>query len=165
MGKGLQVYSERCIGCRSCEMACSFEKEGQFRPSLSRIGVLISQVDTVCFPVICFQCRDAPCLEACPVGAIERDGDSGVVRVNEGDCTGCGQCVSACSFGSILFDVEEGKAKKCDLCEGKPACVEFCPTHAIAYLEKKKPFRAKKAESNRFYGMLSAFRMREQASR
>lgn len=164
MGKGLQIYSERCTGCRSCEVACSLEKEGQFRPSLSRISTLISIDDSVCFPIVCFQCEDAPCAEACPVGAIERQGDSGVVKVNEGDCTGCGQCVSACPFGSMLFDAKKSKAKKCDLCDGKPACVEFCPTQAIQYLEQKGPFWAKKARLNRFYKVLSDLRIKEQAS-
>lgn len=165
MEKRLQIFPEKCIGCKSCEMACSLEREGQFRPSLSRINTLISQDDTVCLPVVCFQCEDAPCAEACPVDAIQREEYLGVVRVKEENCTGCGQCVSACPFGSMLFDTKEEKAKKCDLCGGNPACVEFCPTQALQYLEKNQPFFAKNALTNRFYLSLCNFRVKEQFSR
>jgi len=141
MGKRIQVFPEQCIGCRICELACSLEKEGQFKPSLSRISIMVSQDDTTCFPAVCLQCEDAPCVEACATGAIERAG-SGLVILEEGECTGCGQCVSACPFGSILFDEVTGKAKKCDLCRGDPVCVEFCPTRALRYGEQKEPFSA-----------------------
>jgi Fe-S-cluster-containing hydrogenase component 2 len=159
--KQLKIFSERCIGCRSCELACSLEKGGQSRPGYSRIATLISQDDTVCFPIVCFQCEDVPCAEACPAGAIQRDEFSGVVRIREEDCNGCGQCISACPFGNMLFDTEKEKAKKCDLCEGKPVCLEFCPTHAIEYLEQEEPFLAAKAPPNRFYETLSKIRTKD----
>ncbi len=160
MEKRIQIIREKCIGCRSCELACSLEKEGQFMPSHSRINILVSQDDTTCSPAVCFQCDDAPCMEACPAGALVREKQSGIVTVTEGDCTGCGQCISACPFGSLRLD-EEGIAKKCDLCEGNPACIEFCPTQAIQYLEKREPFRGKKAIPDRFQSMLSTLRTKD----
>jgi Fe-S-cluster-containing hydrogenase component 2 len=160
MKKRIQVFPERCIGCRSCELACSLEKENQFKPSDSRVGLLISQTDTTCFPVVCFQCEDAPCLDACPAEAIKRNKASGIVKIFEDDCTGCGECLSACPFGNILLDREQAKAKKCDLCDGNPACVEFCPTQALQCLDRQDPFEAKKFPLNPFYTMLHDFRLK-----
>ena len=38
----------------------------------------------------------------------------------------------ACPFHVIWFD-EGGKAWKCDLCGGEPACVRYCILEAIEY--------------------------------
>jgi Fe-S-cluster-containing dehydrogenase component len=40
----------------------------------------------------------------------------------------------ACPFGAITFDEESGKMRKCDLCDGDPACVKHCTTGAIQYI-------------------------------
>jgi len=161
MRKRVYVFPEKCIGCRSCELACSMEKEEHFKPSYSRICLLISNDDTTCFPIVCFQCEDAPCLDVCPVEAIKRDEVSGIVKICEDDCTGCGRCISACPFGNLLLDQELVKAKKCDLCDGNPVCVEFCPTQALQYLDQKESLEAKRIPLNRFYTMLHDFRLKD----
>ena len=69
--------------------------------------------------------------------------------------------VSVCPFGSLFFDHEKAKAKKCDLCGGKPTCVEFCPTQALQYMDGREPFIAKNVRINLFYKSLSDIRMRD----
>ena len=39
MMKALVIDPGKCTGCKQCEMACSYENEGVFNPSKSRIRV------------------------------------------------------------------------------------------------------------------------------
>jgi Fe-S-cluster-containing hydrogenase component 2 len=40
-------------------------------------------------------------------------------------------CLTACPFGAMGF--VDNVAIKCDLCGGKPSCVEFCQAKALTY--------------------------------
>jgi Fe-S-cluster-containing hydrogenase component 2 len=51
-------------------------------------------------------------------------------------CIGCGICVENCPKNVIYLDVSE-KAIICDLCEGEPQCVAWCPKGVISLFEKK----------------------------
>ena len=64
---------------------------------------------------VCKHCGNAPCLEACPTGAIFRTEFDTVVVQND-ICNGCGYCVPACPFGVVDLSLEDGKAHKCTLC-------------------------------------------------
>ena len=86
-------------------------------------------------PKLCNECRDSPCVQACPVGATF-DSPDGVVLVDPTYCIGCGFCVEACPYGCRYLNPETHTADKCTLCYHritrglKPACVEVCPGHA-----------------------------------
>ena len=141
MPKQLRIFPEKCIGCKSCELACSLVSKGEMNPSKSRITVIsfIEGKYSLPFniPLTCKQCKDAPCLRLCPVGAISLSKDKmKAVVINHEACIGCGQCVTACPFGAILFDREEKKAFKCELCGGGPECASICPTGAIIFLQR-----------------------------
>lgn len=41
-----------------------------------------------------------PCEDACPVGAIQKDGN-GITRIDFEQCISCGKCVAACPFGAV----------------------------------------------------------------
>lgn len=122
-----------CVGCRTCELACSYYHEKKFNPSKSRIRITHEEA-AVSRPIVCAQCTEAPCVRACPEEAIRRD-EMGVVLVDEEKCTGCGECVKACPFGAIWLHPDTGKAIKCDLCHGTPQCVEYCPQGVLYYRE------------------------------
>ena len=85
--------------------------------------------------MICRQCQDAPCLNACPTGAISVNATLGRVEINEETCIGCRTCVSVCPFGVMTFNSIDRKVIKCDLCDGDPQCVRFCDVHAIEYVD------------------------------
>lgn len=82
-------------------------------------------------PVVCLQCENPLCQEACPTGAIHRN-EEGILTVDPNSCIGCGNCVNACIYGGIAIDPITLKAIKCDLCGGDPACVEACEYDAIS---------------------------------
>ncbi|NIS13566.1 MAG: hypothetical protein GWN18_15955 [Thermoplasmata archaeon] len=57
---------------------------------------------------------------------------TGAVLVDDNACIACGSCGRACPFHVIWFDDRE-RPRKCDLCEGDPACVRYCQLEAIEY--------------------------------
>jgi Fe-S-cluster-containing hydrogenase component 2 len=135
MLKALQLEPEKCTGCLQCEMACSFEKEGLFNPSKSRIKVFTFHEEGRFAPYTCSQCTEAWCLHACPVEAIVLNVDTGSKDVVPGVCVGCKVCTIACPFGTVNYNADSGKVIKCDLCGGAPACAKACPTDAITYVD------------------------------
>ncbi len=154
----LVVDIGKCQGCISCMMACSLVHEGASNLSLSRIQIIQDSFGK--FPddltiEQCRQCETPECVTACPEDALEANPDFGHVRmVDQKKCTGCGSCFEACPHTPARLSVAADeafngllKSRKCDLCanapyhwdekgggpEGKQACVEICPTGAIAF--------------------------------
>jgi Fe-S-cluster-containing dehydrogenase component len=77
-------------------------------------------------PQLCFQCEDYPCVKACPVKALSVNSQTGATNVDVSKCTACGLCIKACP-GKVPCLHPEGKyIIICDLCSGKPKCVEAC---------------------------------------
>ncbi len=147
----------KCIGCRTCEVACvlghsapdalSKLAPARFIPRLKLIKT--SKVST---PVQCRQCEDAPCAKVCPTGALIHSSDS--IQVVQKKCIGCKSCVMACPYGAMEIvgretvvqnrQLPDGRyaveAFKCDLCihlPNGPACLEVCPTKAIYTIDAK----------------------------
>lgn len=116
-------------------MACSLEKTGTFNPVKARIWIHRNKKG-VDMPMICRQCTSPPCQKACPVGAISRDDDKGIVTIKMDDCINCYECVEACPFSAIRVDPSTGETFKCDQCGGAPECVEWCPTGAIKFVDQ-----------------------------
>ena len=73
MQKALVIDPGKCTGCKQCEMACSYENEGEFNPSKSRIRVFDFHAEGKMVPYTCTQCAEAWCQQACPVNAITTD--------------------------------------------------------------------------------------------
>ena len=127
------VNEKLCAGCRACELICSFTHERKFSDRLSRIHVDKIDEEGIDRPLVCRQCGNARCVEACPDEALSRDPETRCVVVDEALCGGCGACADACPFGVITLHPETGAPLICDLCGGDPECVKRCPTGAISY--------------------------------
>ena len=127
--------SDACVACRGCEYACAFEHGGDFERSASYIRVNFYPAENACITLTCLHCEEAWCLDICPAGAISRDPDTGAVAIDQSRCAGCKMCLLACPLGNIHFDREAGVSGKCDLCGGDPACVRFCTSGALRYIE------------------------------
>lgn len=130
----LVVNPDRCTGCRACETACSFAHYEEFNPQKSAVRVSIFTEQCFFLPVVCLQCSDAACVAVCPSGAMHADEIDGgyVVLVDRERCVGCHMCVLACPFGCVEDD-GANSVRKCDLCDGDPACVHACATKALDY--------------------------------
>ncbi len=122
---------EKCTGCHYCEIACSFRHKALCGRSDSLIRMVVDDKALLRNALFCHHCKKPLCAEVCPVDAIATDTKTGLVVIDSVKCIGCGVCSTACPFGGILIDAESGIARNCDLCQGKPACVEFCPTGAL----------------------------------
>ena len=130
--KELQVKPEKCLGCRTCELVCSFGHNGAFNPRFANLKIMAFEKAAICVPVTCMQCEDPCCMKVCPVGAISRDENNAVV-MNSSKCIGCKLCMNACPLGNIGVNTEKKQMHKCDLCGGDPKCVKFCPSGALVF--------------------------------
>ncbi len=173
---GYALNLTACIGCRRCEHACAQENNTSRSPELHYIRVLeipkgtldVIRADTTYegevpregsfyMPVQCHQCRNAPCVRACPVNATWQEPD-GVIVVDYDWCIGCRYCEVACPYFARRFNMadpsmrpsevnpdqgllsnrarEKGVMEKCHFCLHRtrrgeyPACLEACPTGA-----------------------------------
>ncbi|NIF38455.1 4Fe-4S dicluster domain-containing protein [Enterobacter sp. Tr-810] len=143
MNRFIVADSEKCIGCRTCEVACVVSHQDTQDCAAvtavafsSRIRVIKGGAFTTA--VACHQCEDAPCANVCPTQAIRSE--AGVWRVEQSRCIGCKSCMVACPFGAMQVAVvaEHAQALKCDLCAHRadgPACVAACPTHALSCVD------------------------------
>lgn len=136
--KRLFVEAEACTACLSCVTICAVQNESVSSPSSSRIMVAPSLFDGEHQITWCRQCADAPCAEACPVGAIKWAEDGAYLWIEYNECTRCEACVSACPYDAMFWDPIGDKPIKCTTCEGEPACVAICPTDCLAWETPEK---------------------------
>lgn len=131
----MAVYAlpERCIGCRQCELICSFEKEKVYSPQLARIRVVQVESKSLSVPVTCAYCEKPVCEEVCPTDAMIFDRKTKSAKVITELCIGCKECVNACPLGAVEISTKTGASIRCDLCEGDPACVKVCPVDALKF--------------------------------
>lgn len=144
MGKMLYVQPEKCTGCRTCELTCSFLHVGEFNPLRSRISVVSFEKEGFFYPAVCQQCSPAPCMMVCPVGAISRNEATGAMEVKDEVCIRCKMCMIACPFGATFYDAKSNQIIKCDLCGGDPACVKMCKGGALSFASLSPAVSGKK---------------------
>ena len=128
---------DKCTGCRVCELVCALQNEKVFDPKVSRIKVLhLHQL--VNMPVACRLCEDAPCVRACPRDALAKSDETGTIIVNDQKCDLCGWCLESCKHGAIFLNKDKKTVMICNLCDGEPKCVEWCPEGALSLMTQKE---------------------------
>lgn len=124
--KILVAHPNKCTGCRSCMLICSFMHTDACNYHDSRIKIVSDEAHGMHTPVLCLFCEDPLCISACPVEALSRNPKTSAIQIDVGLCNGCQLCIPACPFEAIFFDPENQKAFTCDLCQGDPECVKIC---------------------------------------
>jgi len=153
----ISVNPEGCTGCRECEMVCSLYHFGECNPELSAVHVVRNEGQGLAEPVplVCQQCHEPACVDACPAEAIAKAQQSGLVMVDPNACTGCGDCTLACPAGCIFLDTHEERAITCDLCGGEPQCVHMCHSGSLQISEADTEDEVMRVE--RLVGLLDEF--------
>jgi len=97
-------------------------------------------------PRLCNHCTKPACLEACPVRAIYKREQDGVVLIDQDKCQGMRACNVACPYKKIYFNFVTKKSQKCIFCfprleKGEaPACARQCPGRLrfVGFLEDEE---------------------------
>ncbi len=136
----------RCTGCYTCVVAC---KDWHDVPAGPASWMRVTTIEKGKYPnpfvafmaAACCHCSHPACIPACPVDAIAKRDEDGIVVVDRGLCLGkdsCQRCLEVCPYKAPQFGAEENaKMQKCDFClerwvEGKPPiCVAGCPMRAL----------------------------------
>jgi len=139
--KIFSIDLNRCTGCYACAVACMDQNDllPDSADSMWRgIESLSGNGRIQYVSIACMHCEDAPCLAACPTGAVFKSAGTNLVESDKSKCIGCHCCVAVCPFGAPKFGAD-GKMEKCSGCAIRvengllPACVRICPTRALKF--------------------------------
>ena len=149
--KGFYFDSTRCTGCTTCELACKDYKNLDTPLRLRKVldiegGDWTADEDNAWvtsgfvyhISAACNHCDMPACVAICPVGAIAKNDDNGLVTIDAEICIGCGSCLQGCPYNAPKLTVDN-IAVKCDGCfdrvseDKMPICVESCPLRALEF--------------------------------
>ncbi|MEW5745750.1 MAG: 4Fe-4S dicluster domain-containing protein [Nitrospirota bacterium] len=159
--KAALIDLTKCIGCRSCQIACKSWNNRGVKPTTlngnftnpvdmnSEAYTVVKFVETEKDNMIsgwdfiktqCMHCKDPACASACPVGAFEKRQDGPVIYHDE-RCIGCRYCMMACPFDVPKYEWEKTSpiVQKCTFCADRlamgmtPACAKACAPKAIIF--------------------------------
>ena len=143
-----EVNLDACTGCKACVSACHALNGLDDDEAWRDVGLLLGGQRNDAYQQVvttaCHHCADPGCMNGCPVGAYEKEKDTGIVRHLDDQCIGCQYCVLKCPYDVPKYSDRLGIVRKCDMCVGRlregeaPACVQACPTSAISIRVVKK---------------------------
>lgn len=136
-----EVSLDRCTGCKACVSAChslnGLDVSESWRDTGTLLGGSQSPAWQQTVTTACHHCEDPGCMNGCPVGAYEKDAETGIVKHLDDQCIGCSYCILKCPYDVPKYSEKRGIVRKCDMCQQRlaigeaPACVQACPTEAI----------------------------------
>lgn len=139
-----------CVGCKACQIACKDKHNLPVSVLWRRVmeyggggwtsqaGYWVpKQLFSYFIPMSCNHCSRPVCSDVCPVEAIYKRPEDGLVLIDAGTCIACRECLDACPYDALRVSEETGLVSKCTMCEdllaqgGQPVCVEACPMRAL----------------------------------
>ncbi len=138
---GFLLDQRYCIGCQGCETACQARNNSPVGISLRTAESFEERSTAPFLTSSCAHCENPSCIPACPVSAISKNEENGIVTTDYATCIGCKACISACPYGAPKYDEESNVSMKCDFCADRlaagenPACVDGCPVKVLTYGE------------------------------
>jgi len=145
MRVGCLVDTTRCIGCRSCQVACKqsnvlasdetrffaapggYQNPGRFSPKTYTYVSFHEREDAEGEPIWvfvkrqCMHCDVLYCASVCAADVFRKT-ESGVVVFQAENCIGCAACIDACPFEVPTidyWDVATPHLRKCAFCFGR----------------------------------------------
>ncbi len=163
---GLLHDTTLCVGCRSCELACT-KVNGKPKPSgplhdKSIFGKLRRVTDKL-YTVVnryvkakgrkpavyrkhqCMHCSEPCCASVCFVKAFTKTPE-GPVLYDPSVCVGCRYCVNVCPYYALGYEYDNAfnpTVQRCTMCYDRikkgqqPGCAEACPMGAITFGKRK----------------------------
>ena len=134
---GMVIDLQRCTGCGGCAISCKSENNVQagvkWSTTVSKTVGIFPNIRFDFYPTLCNHCENAPCVRACPTGAMHKaDGD--ITMHTPDKCIGCGTCRTMCPYGVISFNSKETHS----FWSGKKATIEGCTSAPAEVVQKVK---------------------------
>ena len=134
---GFLFDQKYCIGCQTCQHACRVRHEVE--PGVYPRAAESSQIEVVgpFLSLSCNHCDNPACTEVCPMGALTKREEDGIVVHDAELCIGCLSCQAACPYDAPQLNTLTDKMVKCDMCAARqdrgdtPACVLACPVKVL----------------------------------
>jgi DMSO reductase iron-sulfur subunit len=140
---GFHFTADNCIGCHSCEAACSEKNENPAHLAFRSVGYVeggsYPDYKRMNISMACNHCDDPVCLKGCPTKAYTKHTEYGAVLQDPETCFGCGYCTWVCPYNAPQLDPIKGQVSKCNMCVDrlevglKPACVTACLGNALNF--------------------------------
>ncbi len=178
---GLLHDSTLCVGCRSCELACTKVNDmpapatpigdtkifDQKRGVTDKLYTVVNRYreakdkqPAVYRKHQCMHCNEPCCASVCFVKAFVKTPE-GPVLYDPEVCVGCRYCVFACPYYALAYEYDDPltpKVVRCTMCyprikEGKnPACADACPTGAIQFGRRKDLIKLAQTRMRKYPG-------------
>ncbi|MBN1869757.1 MAG: 4Fe-4S binding protein [Candidatus Omnitrophica bacterium] len=118
--------------CETCTVQCSYF----YHPGNNGVR---SIVELATYALVCRRCKNAHCIAACPVDALEQQPEKNWILVRHNmRCISCKSCSHACPYGTIYPENVPLLIHNCDFCldrrdkANEPLCTKTCPHGALS---------------------------------